>query len=444
MKDKNCLSKVWRYTIYFVLLVMCFQTNGLRTVKHSHFASFQNDSQALVVGRLIYSEQKGALAGNGFLGFVSPVPDENKKIHGQYQVYERGGRVDSLEAYYSHPGGQGMCYYGVSCLVDMETTSVFGILQLINSIFTALIFLVFLIWVQRISGSQVAIGVLVCILFCSWIVMFSRNLYWVLGVFYLAFVTELWVLERNRRGKEWKLLQVYGLVFITVSLKGWLTGFEYISTYVIMTVIPFVFYAIWQRWPMSIVVARLGGVCLVIFVACVLIMGVLLFQLVKENGTFTQAIEYIVYTFGKRSYGIGDTKTYVATIQEGVGCSLSELLYCYWKSDMINLKHWFDFPLWKSVARISYGQITLVFLGFSFWTIYKIRKGIKGYRLEWALMPSLWLSLLAPLSWFILFKSHSYVHLHMNNIVWQMPYVLWGVLFIGVVIKNNFNHEKAT
>lgn len=40
------------------------------------------------------------------------------------------------------------------------------------------------------------------------------------GCFYLAFVTELWVLERNRRGKEWKSLQVYGLVFITVSLKG--------------------------------------------------------------------------------------------------------------------------------------------------------------------------------------------------------------------------------
>lgn len=69
MKNKNYLRKASRYTIYFVLLVMCFQINGLRTVKHLHFASFQNDSQALVVGRLIYSEQKDALAGNGFLGF---------------------------------------------------------------------------------------------------------------------------------------------------------------------------------------------------------------------------------------------------------------------------------------------------------------------------------------------------------------------------------------
>jgi ABC-type multidrug transport system permease subunit len=53
-----------------------------------------------------------------------------------------------------------------------------------------------------------------------------------------------------------------------------------------------------------------------------------------------------------------------------------------------------------------------------------------------ALIFATWFSILAPLSWFIIFKSHSYLHVHMNFIVWQMPFVFFGFAVCGLVVKS--------
>lgn len=46
-------------------------------------------------------------------------------------------------------------------------------------------------------------------------------------------------------------------------------------------------------------------------------------------------------------------------------------------------------------------------------------------------MTMLWVSITAPLSWFIIFKGHSYLHTHMNPIVWYMPFMLLGFVLTG-------------
>jgi hypothetical protein len=46
------------------------------------------------------------------------------------------------------------------------------------------------------------------------------------------------------------------------------------------------------------------------------------------------------------------------------------------------------------------------------------------------------LSLAAPLSWFVLFKAHSYLHPHLNFIVWQMPTVLLGFGVSGAIAQS--------
>jgi hypothetical protein len=49
------------------------------------------------------------------------------------------------------------------------------------------------------------------------------------------------------------------------------------------------------------------------------------------------------------------------------------------------------------------------------------------------LVVATWVSILAPLSWFFVFKSHSYIHTHINFVVWQMPFTLFGFATWGVV-----------
>ena len=59
-----------------------------------------------------------------------------------------------------------------------------------------------------------------------------------------------------------------------------------------------------------------------------------------------------------------------------------------------------------------------------------------------ALITTLWVSILAPLSWYVIFKGHSYIHTHMNHILWQMPFTFFGFAVCGVAIKSLF--DKVT
>jgi hypothetical protein len=55
---------------------------------------------------------------------------------------------------------------------------------------------------------------------------------------------------------------------------------------------------------------------------------------------------------------------------------------------------------------------------------------------------TLWVSILAPLSWFTIFKSHSFIHTHMNFIVWYMPFMLLGYVLIGNCVSYFFRKKE--
>jgi len=47
----------------------------------------------------------------------------------------------------------------------------------------------------------------------------------------------------------------------------------------------------------------------------------------------------------------------------------------------------------------------------------------------------LWNSILAPLSWFVLFKGHSFVHKQQDPIVWFMPFMFYGIGLLGITAE---------
>jgi len=51
-----------------------------------------------------------------------------------------------------------------------------------------------------------------------------------------------------------------------------------------------------------------------------------------------------------------------------------------------------------------------------------------------ALLITLWLSMLAPCSWFVIFKGHSDVHRALASIVWYMPFMFYGIALLGVTL----------
>jgi hypothetical protein len=95
-----------------------------------------------------------------------------------------------------------------------------------------------------------------------------------------------------------------------------------------------------------------------------------------------------------------------------------------------------DSPEADSVIQIRYSYLIVSFIVVSLIIQFAWRKSrpVEQRQKDIALVSATWFSILAPLSWFIVFKSHSYIHTHVNYVVWQMPFIFFGFAVWGIVI----------
>ncbi len=303
------------------------------------------------------------------------------------------------------------------------------------SLSTAFIFTFFIIWVQRRWGWATALFTLVTICFSQWITVFGRNLFWVLGAFYLPFVAALWYLQKYEQSARHPFRNAFWLMFSAMLLKCLFTGFEFITTPLIMAITPWIFYAIVKQWRWKIFLQKAATASAGVVAAVIAAIVWLMVQLSFVMGSLGKGFQYILFSFGKRTHGSSDN--FDPIFQKSLDSSLWDVLMAYWNGHVFNLTHWSDHPLWQSISRISFGSCILFFLFVSIlvFSSKTIRQFPAFRRQQIALTAMLWVSLLAPLSWFIIFKGHSYIHTHMNHIVWHMPFMLLGAVLTGSMLS---------
>jgi len=429
------------YYIVFIALTLNFKINIVSSANAGFFNIFQFDSESLVAGRLILSERYNVFSHAGFLGRVEPIPAGKSLFWYQYEAYHAGWDFDSYEAYYSQPALQAFVY-GILCKI----TGLYGypaldFLKWLVSISTALIFTFFIIWIHRRWGWATALFSLVTILFSQWITVFGRNLFWVLGAFYLPFVAALWYLEKYEQRVKHPFRTTFGLMFSAMLLKCLLTGFEYITTTLIMSVTPWIFYAIYNRWEWKKFLKTGSIASSGVVTAVVSVIVWMAIQLSFVKGSLGEGFQYIVSSFGRRTYGsVGD---FDSSYHESLNSNLWDVIVTYWNGNAFDLSQWSNHPLWQSFCRITFGNCVIFFLLVSIMVISS--KTILQFpafrRQQLALTTTLWVSLLAPLSWFVIFKGHSYIHPHMNHIVWHMPFMLLGAVLTGSTLWFLLRHE---
>jgi len=417
------------YFSIFIALSLNFKTNLLNS--SVFFNEFQYDGESLVVGRLINSGKNGLFHQSGFLGWTHPVPQNWDKYWYQYDSFRYGYYFDHYEFYYSQAGGQAF-FFGLFCkLTGLSGNTALQTFWWLVSISTAFIFSLFILWVQRRWGWATAIFVFITICFSQWVTAFGRNLFWVLGAFYLPFIAALWYLQKYEPRVQHPLRLTFWLMFAAMLLKCLLTGFEYITTVLVMAITPWIFYAIMEQWALKKFLQRAATASVGVLTATVTALALLAVQLSFVMGSLGDGLQWIIFSFGKRTHG--QSENYDVMFQQSLDSSLWDVLQTYWNGYAFNITHWFDFPLWKMLARVSFGYCVVVFAMISFivWTSKTIRQFPVFRRQQIALMAMLWVSLLAPLSWFVIFKGHSYIHTHINHIVWHQPFMLIGAAFTG-------------
>jgi hypothetical protein len=264
-----------------------------------------------------------------------------------------------------------------------------------------------------------------------------------LGIFYLPFVVALWYNEKYEKKVTRPLTVIFLLMFVTVLLKCLLTGFEYITTTLVMSVTPWIFYAVCNQWSWKSFVKRIVVASSGALSAVLTTLVWLSIQLSFMKGSIGAGFDYIMYSFGKRTYRSEGVEQ---IFKESTNSNVWDVLTAYWNSYAFDLGHWCANPFWQYICRIRFGSCIIIF--FVFTVLILLSQSIDKHpvfrRQQTALSVMLWISMLAPLSWFVIFKGHSYIHTHMNSIVWHMPFMLLGATFVGSAVKFFVRQKKLT
>jgi len=440
----------------FVLLSLGFFSNCWNVAEQKHFKSNQFGSEALILGRLIKSRQDGIFSAGGLTGAWVPDNSHNygisdhwfspQQARNQYSVYSGGVTSDTYLLYLSQTGGQAMIFSLLDSSIPLSPRTKLPLFYLLTSTLTATALTLIILWLYCELGFSAALFAACSMILSQSLTCFGRDLWWCMWAFYLPMIALMYFFKNKRIQTDTHLLRLGLLCFCAVSIKCFINGFEYITTTLIMMVIPFIYYSMRDRVRIS---SFLKGIIIAItgsFLAIFLSLTILAFQVGAAKSNMRDGFQYIVYTFGKRTHG--NANNYPDSITSSLKSSTSIVVVRSVSGSFFNLNNYLTVSnefISRYLFKIRYLYLILFFLGISFFILYSKDKHAlpKQRQKNRAFVYATWLSILAPLSWFIIFKAHSHMHVHMNFILWQMPFTFFGFAVCGLAAGLLFSNTKS-
>ena len=427
------------------LLCLGFYANTWKVAKEDWFGRFEHYSESLAVGRIVKSRQDGIFSTGGLLGRGFPEQATQRYnelkhsrvalIEYQYEAYIEGASFDTYITYDSQTGGQAAFFSLLDKTLPQSSRAKLALFYLLNSLLAAIILALIVQWFYMEFDIAVAVSVLITMALSQWLVVFGRNIFWSLWAYYLPMVMVMYFLRRNRNLHPIKFT---GLIFVGVLIKVLFNGYEYITTTLIMLLVPVVFYCVLDgrnmRWFLrQVLLAGLASGA-----AMLLGMVILCFQIASVTGDMLSGINHILFVLMKRTHAnaVDFPPEYAASLQAGMG----EVLWKYLQGTFFDINNYIATQntfISTYLFNIRYGYLLVIFIIVSILLLaWKgvLKHGIERSRCA-ALVITAWFSILAPISWYLIFKAHSYIHTHMDFIVWQMPFTFFGFALCGLVVS---------
>ena len=416
-KKMTALLTVLGVLLSLFLLTVSFYHNSFEVVGANWFRDWQNDSESLVTGRLIRSRQAGMGADFGILQRDFHWEEENRFVSGAY--------VERFQYYPQQIGLQGMIFGALDRVIPLQGNGMLQFLYLLNAFLLAAFITLTALWARAKFGILSGVFLILGSVFSPWLVVTARNLYWVTWTFLLPFVMVLylhWLECHSGRVKSWHVLLVAFLgVFLRVA-----NGFEFVSAVLISTLLPVIFYAVSERWTFRQFFRRsllvgLGG--LGAFFAAV---GVNLWQrsmLLDGLGAGFSHLQRNVFQNTGAAFLDPEAIEGVAPVFDG---PILTVIHAYFHRGNPLVLDYRMGELFLFLLMLTLG----IFLHKTYApAIHENRRRLLALAL------TIYASLLGPISWFILAKSHSYVHRHINYFLWFFPGVLLLFALFGAVVS---------
>lgn len=314
-------------------------------------------------------------------------------------------------------GLQGIIFRYLSNIFDID------ILRTLCAIMTALILLIIVYLIYAKYNGLLAFVFYITFLLSPWIVNFARNLYWVEFTWFLPMATGLfcaWKIDERR----YRILS-YFIAYFSILIKS-LCGYEYITT-VMMGLITFLLVdliiAIVQRdkkrckllFKTTFVS---GSVALFGFITAFLLHATIVTEILAGENNMV-GIQAIIQNAIRRTNG-ADLNLYALTTgteAEALTASVWETIckYFHFSTEIITGVEGNLFPLLCIIPLLIF--------------IYDK----KHNKLNSEILIMYCVCFVSSITWFVLAKSHSYVHGHMNYVLWYFGYI--QVCFYIVINK---------
>ena len=433
--------KIALWAVSSGLLFFGFLSNVWHVAEEEWFDTHQRDTESLIIGRMVKSRQDGIFSVGGLTGagITTSIQQDwisENQIDNQYAAYLNRGSFDKFSPYMSQPGGQGMVFSLLDRLIPLSPQIKLWSFYVLTALLSALALTAIVGWCYEEFGGWVAIFVLGSAVLSHWLTVFGKNLWWSLWAFYLPMLVVMSLLKRYRVPSNRQFIRCGILIFLSVFIKCFINGFEYITTTLLMMVTPCIYYAVLNKWSSRqymkwTLVAGLGSGVAIFFSVLILC-----FQIGAAKDGFMDGVAHVIWSFGKRTYAEPQDypKVYAASLEAGtIGVVITYVNGIFF--DLNNyLSHTNTFVS-DFLLKVRYGYLILLFMVMSVLLFLQSQKTMVERRARSiALIWMTWFSILAPLSWFVIFKAHSYIHTHMSFLLWQMPFTFFGFAVFGATV----------
>lgn len=453
LKNKRTLL----YTTCFLLLFFSFYLNIFKIVLVDTYRIYETYVEALVVGKMAKMEKDGMFASAGFPGVVydkAQITDSlvlanmdnvedlyaRDNIVTQFKLeqikyyYGEEPTPDGYTVYVSHSGGNALFYYIVQKILPFDPPVKYQILRAINCSLMALCFMLFIGWTYRNFGFIPALITFLLTFFSSWPVLFGGNgLWWSLWNFFVPFLVMLLLLEKKHNNPDSiSYTKICICLFVAFLVKLMFSGLEFISTAMLTPFIPIIYYSWLEKDKVMDFIKKSLKASIAVISAVIIQFLILILQLKVLLGSFNAAYSYIMTAFTRRASFQSGTNSYDHSSRFADSDSLSFLwnnvLKDYLRGDVFfgNYIHSsFQFFFAYLIGIIALAGAAIVVLN---------RRRSRSRKLD-ALVIATAISIACPMSWFIIFKEHSFWHPQIDYIIWYMPFLLLGFAVIGTAIS---------
>lgn len=395
------------------LLVLNFSSNFLGSkgadIEGKTFETFQNDSEYLVFSKIF---QDKYFENTSKYGLTEVVNKDNIRINNDiWNViyhYDYEKENISIIDYTSQFGLQGHVFSFLYNKIKLP----FWSLKLICCTILAIIIVAICYLIGYKYNKLMGIVFYITFLLSPWIVAFARNLYWVEFTWFLPALLGI-ILSIDMTKKKLLLPSI----FISILIKC-LCGYEYITTIMLMTISFFIvdFFVTKdknKRKEIFKTTIMVGITCIMAFITALSIHSIL-----RGEGNVLEGLKSIYKNDVLRRTIIVSNKVQFPEIyQKSLDASVIETVckYFSWHTDII-----------LGIKGEYFRLICIITIAI---IIYNILKKKKNYYRDTVMFI---VFLFTTISWFILGKSHSYIHTTMNYVLWYFGFIQ---ICIYIIIK---------